>query len=138
MPGNVCIVCRNTNMKDNGVSAHRFPQSRSRRQRWIEALDLTSIAIKDYHRVCSRHFPDADSSQDPQLNIGRHFASPKKQGDRNKRAKRRESISNSTISSLSFNSDQLQDSCDASKTESVVASYVTSPIPPPMITCRHR
>ena len=93
-----------------------------RRQRWIEALDLTSIAIKDYHRVCSRHFPNADASRDPQLNIGRHFASPKKQGDSNKRAKRRESISNS---SLSFNSDQ--DSCDASKTEPVVASYVTSP-----------
>ena len=92
-------------------------------------LDLTSIANKDYHRVCSQHFPDADSRRDPQLNIGRHLASPKKQGDRNKRTKRRESISNS---SLSFNSDQ--DSGDASKTESVVASYVTFPIPSPMIT----
>ena len=69
-------------------------------------------AIKDYHCVCSRHFPDADASRDPQLNIvfGRHFASPKKQGtDRNKRAKRRESIRSN--SSLSFNS--VQDSCDA-------------------------
>ena len=53
----------------------------------------------------------------------------KKQDDRNKRAKGRESRDNiyrdwKSIrnSSLSFNSDQ--DSCDASKTESVVASPI--------------
>ena len=100
MPGNTCIVCRSTKVRDSSVSFHRFPKERSRRQRWIEALDLTSIAIKDYHRVCSRHFVDADASRDPQLNIGRHFASPKKQAtDRNRRANRRESIrSNSRLS----------------------------------------
>ena len=36
---------------------------------------------------------DADASRDPLLNIGSHFVSPNKLGtDRNKRAKRRESI----------------------------------------------
>lgn len=91
MPGNVCIVCQNTKAKDGSASFHRFPQESAKRLRWIEALDLTSVVIKEYHRVCSRHFLDADARNDPQLNLGRHLASPMKKGtERNRRAVGRE------------------------------------------------
>lgn len=91
MPGNTCIVCGNTCAKDKSVSMHRFPKDQDKRRRWIEALDLKDVVIKDYHRVCSRHFPDADGSKDPQLTFGKRFASPKKHWtDRAKRAKIRE------------------------------------------------
>ena len=29
--------------------------------------------IKDHYRVCSRHFPDADATKDPQLTLGKRF-----------------------------------------------------------------
>ena len=35
--------------------------------------------IKDHHCICSRHFPNAGARNDPQLNTGKRFASPKKQ-----------------------------------------------------------
>ena len=71
MPGDTCIVCGNTRKKDKSISMHRFPRDDGRRKRWVEALDLEDMDIKDHYRVCSRHFPDADATKDPQLTLGK-------------------------------------------------------------------
>ena len=92
MPGDTCIVCANTRAKDPRVSTHRFPKETMKKQRWLKALELKDDDIGSHHRVCSRHFPEGDAkSHDPQLNLGKRFASPKKRWTgRAKRAKRRE------------------------------------------------
>lgn len=78
MPGDQCIMCgSNTRHKDRSVSLHRIPRKEPKRGRWLEALDLVED-LKDFHRVCSKHFPDGDTTKDPQLNLGKQFASPKK------------------------------------------------------------
>ena len=73
MPGDRCTQNTRT-----GVSPciDGFPQSQPKRERWINALELTEGDLKDYHRVCSRHFPDGDATKNPQLNLGKRFASP--------------------------------------------------------------
>ena len=78
MPGDQCIVCGNTRHKDKSVSLHRLPRKEPKRGRWLEALDFVEEDLKDFHRVCSRHFLDGDATKDPQLNLGKRFASPKK------------------------------------------------------------
>ena len=78
MPGDQCIVCGITKYKDKSVFLHRFPRKEPKRGRWLEALELTEEYLKDFHRVCSKHFPDGDDTKDSQLNLGKRFASPKK------------------------------------------------------------
>ena len=78
MPGDRCVVCGNTRQKDRNISLHRLPRKQPKRQRWIEALDIAEEDLKGFHRVCSRYFPDGDATKDPQLNLGKRFASPKK------------------------------------------------------------
>ena len=92
MPGDTCIVCGNTRAKDPSVSMHRFPTERTKKQRWLKALKLTDDDVASHHRICSRHFPEGDAkSHDPQLNLGKRFASPKKRWtDRAERSRRRE------------------------------------------------
>ena len=91
MPGDTCIVCGNTRARDPEASFHRFPSNQARRQVWLRVFQLTNEQLKDHDRVCSRHFPGADSKKDPQMNLGKRFASPKKRNvPRAKRAKRRE------------------------------------------------
>ena len=96
MPGDTCVVCANTRAKDPSVSMHRFPQDKTKRLRWLKALGLKDEDIGSHHRVCSRHFPEGDAkSHDPQLSLGKRFASPKKRWTgRAKRAKRREAARN--------------------------------------------
>ena len=90
MPGDQCIVCGNTRHKDNSVSLHRLPQNEPKRRRWLEALDLVEEDLKDFHRMCSRHFLDGDATKDPQLNLGKRFTSLKKRlTSRAKRAQKR-------------------------------------------------
>lgn len=49
--------------------------------------------LKPYSRVCSRHFPDGDAKKEPEVNLGKRFASPKKRDHPHaKRAKRRDSV----------------------------------------------
>ncbi len=125
MPGDTCIVCGNTRAKDKSVSMHHFPRDEARRQRWIEALDLNDLVIKDYNRVCSRHFPNADAKNDPQLTLGKRFASPKKHWTgRAKRAKKREE----TARQLSFSPPLVSPSSSRSPTPVVYTS--ASPTPP--------
>ena len=75
MPGDKCVVCGNTCTKDRSVSLHRFPRDASK---WITALALKDVDIKNYQRVWSRHFANPDTRNKPELSIGKQFASPKK------------------------------------------------------------
>ena len=86
-----CFVCGNTKAKDPSVSFHRFPMDPERRSKWITYLHLKESAVKDFHRVCSRHFPNGDgTNNDPCLTLGKRFASPMKcWSARSKRAKTR-------------------------------------------------
>ena len=79
MPGDTCVVCGNTRVKDPSISMHCFPQDKTKRLRWLKALGLKDDDVGSHHRVCSRHFPEGDTkSHDPQLSLGKKFASPKK------------------------------------------------------------
>ena len=78
MPGDQCIMCGNTRHKDKSVSLHRLTRKEPNRGRWLEALDLVEEDLKNFYRVCSRHFLDGVATKDPQLNLGKQFASPKK------------------------------------------------------------
>ena len=91
MPGDTCVVCGNTRVSDPDISLHRFPSDPARRQLWLRAFHLSSEQVKPHFRVCSRHFPGADPRNDPEMNVGKRFASPrKKHVPRAKRAKMRE------------------------------------------------
>ena len=61
-----------------GASFHRFPADKTARARWSKNLQLGADAVKPYSRLCSRHFPGGDPSKEPQLNLGKRFASPRK------------------------------------------------------------
>ena len=80
MPGNICLVCGHTRVKDPNVSFHRFPGSsdQARREQWLCVFKLTGEQVKVHSRVFSRHFPGADPRNDPEMTIGKHFASPRK------------------------------------------------------------
>ena len=109
---------------------HRFPQDEAKRQRWIEALGLQDFVIKGHHRVCSRHFPNADIRNDPQLTLGKRFASPKKQWTgRGKRAKKREEHRRDAATAL-----QLSPFSSRSPTPTASTSVTATPLPEPMIT----
>ena len=90
MPGDSCLVCRNNRSNDPDTSFHRFPSDPQRRSVWLSVFQLSESDVKSYSRVCSRHFPGGDVTNDPQINLGKRFASPlKKEHPRTKRAKRR-------------------------------------------------
>ena len=83
-------MCGNTRQKDKSVSLHRFPRKEPKRGRWLDALELVEEDLKNFHSLCSRHFPDGDATKDPQLSLGKRFASPKKRWtSRAKRAEKR-------------------------------------------------
>ena len=48
--------------------------------RWLRVFELEESQVKSYSKVCSRHFPGGDAKQDPQVALGKRFASPKKKG----------------------------------------------------------
>ena len=77
MPGQTCYICKHTKAAHPGVSMHRLPFDRSRRQLWIEALEIGDDLPSDV-RIRSRHFPDGDASQTPSLTLKKRFASPMK------------------------------------------------------------
>ena len=76
--GKSCIVCKHTRARDPGVHMHRFPANPDKRQEWCEALCLQEKDLRSDARVCSRHFPNGDTSNLPSLSVGKRFASPKK------------------------------------------------------------
>ena len=71
-----CIVCRKTaSQVGKNVSMYRFPSDPAKRQLWLTSLNLNGRDIKEHHRVCSRHFPNGDTSQVPSTTVyGERFA----------------------------------------------------------------
>ena len=93
MPGDTCVVCGNNHVKDQSVSMHRFPRDTMKKKKWIKTLGLNEDDIKDHHPVCSRHFPNADPHNMPELSLVKRFAYPRKRWtSRAKRAKARAAV----------------------------------------------
>ena len=91
MPGDRCIVCGNSRVKDSSTSFHHFPADEARRNTWLRMFQLDPSQVKPHTRVCCRHFPEGDVKKDPKMTLGKRFASPvKKKTPRAKRAKSRE------------------------------------------------
>ena len=55
---------------------HLFPTNPTRRQQWCEALSVQEKKLPKAAWVCSRHFPNGDTSNLPSLSVGKRFASP--------------------------------------------------------------
>ena len=49
MPGDMCVVCGNTRVKDPSVSMHCFPQDKTKRLRWLKALELKDDDVDSHH-----------------------------------------------------------------------------------------
>ena len=92
MTGQRCVVCGNMSKRGPNCSFHRFPNSLANRMRWLQILEIDISLVKPNARVCVRHFPAGDGTKDPQVNMGKRFASLiKKNMQRAKRAKSKES-----------------------------------------------
>ena len=78
MPGDTCVICGSTRASDPGVSFHQFPANPEKRVVWLRVFQIDESDIKPYFRVCSRHFPDGDAKKEPEVNLGKRFASPRK------------------------------------------------------------
>ena len=76
--GKSCFVCKHTRAVDPTVHMHRFPKEVILKKQWLEALGIEEADLPKDPRVCSRHFPDGDSTKLPSLTLGKKFASPKK------------------------------------------------------------
>ncbi len=81
MPGDRCIVYGNSKGKDASICLHRFPAG-EKKKKCIEAMGLPESSVKQYSRICSRNFRNGDPTNGPDKNLGRKFASPKKQWSR--------------------------------------------------------
>ena len=74
MPGQKCCVCGNTNVTDKTAGFHRFPATSkdpTRRSAWLSVFQMSEDDIIPSTRVCSRHFPDGDSTKVPSLALGK-------------------------------------------------------------------
>ena len=94
-------------------------------------LGLQDVVIKDHHHVCSRHFPNADARNDPQLTLGKHFAyqrSSELEGTL-KRAKKREEHRRDAATTL-----QISPFSSRSPTPTASTSVPPTPPPEPIVT----
>ena len=75
-----CIICKRSSGKKCTVSFHRFPPRSDpvKKNQWLTQLGLSDDDVGDHHRICSRHFPNGDSTQVPSLHVRKKFRSPKK------------------------------------------------------------
>ncbi|XP_041862038.1 THAP domain-containing protein 2-like isoform X2 [Melanotaenia boesemani] len=55
-----CSHERNTETKKQGITFHKFPKDKRRRQAWVDALRRRDFVPKDCSVVCSRHFNPED------------------------------------------------------------------------------
>ena len=69
-----CFICKHTKAVDPTIHMHRFPKEVARKQQWLEALGIEEVDLPKDSRVCSRHFPDGDSTKLPSLTSGKKFA----------------------------------------------------------------
>ena len=90
MPGEMCIVCKNSRVKFPGLTYHRFPANPERRAKWLSVFQLLEAELKPHTRVCC-HFPGGDAQKDPEISVGKWFASPiKKEAPKTKIVNRRQ------------------------------------------------
>ena len=76
MPGQRCIVCGNSQVKDPDISFHRFSRDPVLRSRWLEVFQLQESDLKPSTRVCSRHFPEGDVKKEPSVSVGKYLVIP--------------------------------------------------------------
>ena len=96
---NSCVCCGHVKGKGVKVAMFRLPMDKTRRQQWMNALNLTEEKVNEHTRVCSRHFLHGDSLNTPSLDFGKRFASPKKLNtERSRRVMKRARCSVSTSS----------------------------------------
>ena len=81
------------------MSKFWFPADQVRREQWLKAIGLKANDVKENSRICSRHFLNGDSTQVPSLDIGKHFASPKKLQSKRHARSRSNSVSPSSVPS---------------------------------------
>ena len=82
------------------MSMFRLPADKTRRQQWLDVLNLTEDDVNEYTRICNRHFLHGDPSNTPALELGKWFTSPKKMDvERSRRALKcaRRSLSNASL-----------------------------------------
>ena len=92
MPGDACVVCCNCRKKAPHLSyQQRIPSNPVKRALWIKKLQLSEHQLKPHSRICSRHFRGGDPRNEPEICLGKRFASPlKKDAPRAKRADERQ------------------------------------------------
>ena len=119
---------------------HRFNSSLAKRTRRLQILAIDISLVKPNVHVYARHFPAGDATKDPQLNLGKRFASSiKKKLPRTKRAKTGESVkdlavlmstltdaSNSKTNSTAVIPTVEDHSEDVESSEVVVSSFTTA------------
>ena len=84
------------------MSLHRFPRKELKRGRWLEALEFVEEDLKDFYKLCCRHFPDGDTTKDPQLSLEKQFANPRSNGPRGPKVGQAPGISCSVNSTTSI------------------------------------
>jgi hypothetical protein len=86
---------------------------------------MDESALRPYSRACSRHFPAGDAKKDPEIHLGKRFASPvKKDHPRAKRAKSRESVKE--LAELRMKSPAISPSSSGSTTPATPATSAQS------------
>ena len=128
------MICGNSRSKDKSVSLHRFPTDPTKRKAWIGALKLREGDVKAHSRVCSRHFPNADSSKTPDLALGKRFASPRKSWTARAQRARKRNISQelAELRSRGRSSTPVSTSVPATSSTHDASDSEDDP-PPPMI-----
>ena len=89
MLGEMCIAYKNLHVKFPGLAYYRFPANLERRAKWLSVFQLSEAKLKPHTLVCCHRFPDGQ--KDPEISLGKQFASPIKKGaPRMKRVNRRQ------------------------------------------------
>ena len=112
---------QNSRAKFPGLTYHRFPANPERRAKWLSIFHISEAELKPHTRVCCHRFPDGDAQKDPEISLGKRFASLIKKGaPKTKIANRRQQEKD------------FRETCFVSKNRSVTpATESISPPPPP-------
>lgn len=81
-----CIVCKHTTQNCGTIKMFRFPSNSVIRKQWLQNIGLKEEDLQQHSCLCSKHFRNGDKTQLPTLNLGKRFASPRKNNERGKRA----------------------------------------------------
>ena len=70
MPGQWCVVCRNTQTSNPTACFHWIPKESVSRVYWMSAFNLYEENTNPSMRVCCRYFPDGDPQKKEDLTLG--------------------------------------------------------------------